>query len=105
MTPATFKTGPNSGACMLVARPVRKIVFPTAVPDPPSDFNYFIMGISSDGINAIVRTGVRNCSGINNLAARSGGTLGQISHRVYPGCAILPQGMRLKVFSKVYTIL
>ena len=47
-----------------------EIVFPTAVPDPPSDFNYHHSGIFSDGINARVRTGVRNCSGINNLASR-----------------------------------
>ena len=50
--------------------PAREIVFPTAVPDPPSDFNYHHSGIFSDGINARVRTGVRNCSGINNLAPR-----------------------------------
>ena len=43
------------------------IVFPTAV-RIPSDFNYHHSGISSDGINARVRTGVRSCGGINNFA-------------------------------------
>ena len=34
---------------------------------PPSDYHH--SGIFSDGINARVRTGVRNCSGLNNLAS------------------------------------
>ena len=55
----------------LMMGPAREIVLPTAVPDPPSDFNYHHSGIFSDGINARVRTGVRNCSGINNLARRN----------------------------------
>ena len=38
----------------------------------------------------------------NNLAARPGGTHWQISDRVYPRCAILQQGIYLKVFSEVY---
>ena len=52
---------PCSGDPLFHARPGGDIIFPTAVPDPqyilyPSDFNYFIiiLGISSDGINAIV---------------------------------------------------
>ena len=55
---------PNS---LNLLRPGCEIVFPTAVPDPPSDYHH--SGIFSDGIHARVRTGVRNCSGINNLAS------------------------------------
>ena len=63
---------PTLSFCLGNGWPGCEIVFPTAVPDPPSDFNYHHSGIFSDGINARVRTGVRNCSGINNLAAGVG---------------------------------